>query len=443
MAAALLALAACSRPETARTALIGATVIDGTGSPPRADQVVLIRGATIERVGPRVGFRLPRGTRKVDVSGRWIVPGLIDAHVRARPWSLPRFLAAGVTTVRDLHEPGDSILPLARQSAQPGFPGPRIYAVGAALDHAPAIDPEAVPVPTPDSARRVVDALVLAGVDQLKTLPRMGAALIAAIVDEAAAFGLGVAAHLGVTDAAEAARLGVRTQEHLSGIPEAVLDDPGELVRAHREGRWPGWTAAERTWAGLDSARLAGLAAELARRKVILVPTLIMHDTYARLDDTTVYGAAALAAVPAAERMRWDLPDLVRRAGWTPQDYPRFRAGRLAQDRFLRDFRAAGGRVAVGTDAGDPLLVPGAALHAELALLVQAGLTPMEALVAATAGSAGAIDADSLGRVAAGKVADLLVLDSDPLADIRNLAAIDRVVLRGRFLRPDSIRTAW
>lgn len=101
-----LLLAGCNPAASDGIALVGATLIDGTGGPALTDAVVVVRRGRIESVGERSGFQLPRNTREVDVSGRWIIPGLIDAHAHLKPaisWARPRYLAWGVTTIRDLH----------------------------------------------------------------------------------------------------------------------------------------------------------------------------------------------------------------------------------------------------------------------------------------------------------------------------------------------------
>jgi imidazolonepropionase-like amidohydrolase len=134
---------------------------------------------------------------------------------------------------------------------------------------------------------------------------------------------------------------------------------------------------------------------------------------------------------------------MIARAGWTAADFAAFRRSRPAQDRFLRIFQAKGGRIAVGTDAANQMLVPGYGVHREMQLLVAAGLTPGEAISAATRHGALLVRVDSLGLIAPGKVADLVILEGDPLADIRNTLAIERVMSRGTLLSPDSIRARW
>ncbi len=423
-------------------ALIGATVIDGSGGPPRRDAVVVVQGGRIEEVTGRAEYRPRRRTAEVDVSGKWIVPGLIDAHAHVAPWALTRYLAWGVTTVRDVHGAQDRILALRRRVNSGAVPGPRIYSAGAMLDGRPATYADAIAVDDAARARRAVDRLAVAGVDFVEVHTRVDPPLLQAIVDEAATFKLRVGGHLGLTDALTAARLGVGCIEHLSGIPEAA-GDPAPLYGAHYRSFWLGWTAFERAWAGLDSASLERVAGELSARKVALVPTLVLHETFSRLDDSSVTGEPELRAVPAAERARWDVPGMVERAGLTPSELAAFRSSRPNQDRFVRRFAAAGGLLAAGTDASNQLLVPGFSEHRELELLVKAGLSPAEALLAATRNGALLLRADSIGRIAPGKVADLVVLAADPLADIRNTRKILQVMVRGRLLRPDSLRAAW
>jgi imidazolonepropionase-like amidohydrolase len=147
--------------------------------------------------------------------------------------------------------------------------------------------------------------------------------------------------------------------------------------------------------------------------------------------------------VPATEQRRWNVTDMVKRAGWTAEDYPAFRAARPQQDRFLRMFAAAGGLIATGTDASNQLLIPGYSEHRELALLQAAGFSPQDVLEDATRNGALLLGVDSLGLIAPGKAADLVVLTRDPLADIHNTLAIDRVMSRGTLLSADSIRKAW
>jgi imidazolonepropionase-like amidohydrolase len=436
-------LTACRRSAPDGVALVGATLFDGSGGPVLPNSVVVVRRGRIESVGTRAGFTLPAKTREVDVTGRWIIPGLIDAHAHVEPWALPRYLAWGVTTVRDVHGALDSVLRLRDQVNLGGVAGPRIYSAGAMIDGLPTTYPDAIGANSPRDARKAVDRLVNAGVDLIKVYTRVDPTLLRATLDEARTFNLRVAGHLGLTDAVTAAKEGIGSIEHLSGVPEASMPDASSLYAAHYRGFFPGWTAFERSWAGLDSATLARVAKELADRKVTLVPTLVLHETFSRLDDPAVLSDTMLGEVPELAQARWNVPDMVRRAGWTDQDYPAFRAGRPKQDLFLRLFAAAGGRIATGTDASNQLLIPGYSEHRELELLVGAGFSTRDALLAATRNGALLLGVDSLGILAPGKAADLVILTRDPLNDIRHTLAIDRVMSRGLLLSPDSLRKAW
>jgi len=436
-------LAGCRRAPADGIALVGATLIDGSGGPALPDAAIVVRGGRIESVGTRAGFQLPAQTVEVEVAGRWVIPGLIDSHAHVEPWALPRYLAWGVTTVRDLHGGLDAILRLRHQVNTGALPGPRIYSAGAMIDGLPTTYPDAIGANRPRDARKAVDRLVNAGADLIKVYTRVDPALLKAVIDEASTFNLKVAGHLGLTDAVTAARDGIASIEHLSGVPEACMADASSLYAAHYRGLFSGWTAFERSWAGLDTAAMDRVARELAARHVILVPTLVLHETFSRLDDPGVLQDTMLRAVPQLQQERWNVPDMVRRAGWTAQDYPAFRAARPQQDRFLRLFAADGGRIATGTDASNQLLIPGYSEHRELELLVKAGFSPRDALLAATRNGALLLGVDSLGLLAPGKAADLVVLTKDPLADIRNTLAIDRVMSRGVLLSADSIRKAW
>lgn|SRR6185295_2769089 len=440
----LAALAACAPREKDRIALVGGNIIDVNGGSVLRDGVIVIYQGKVETVSPREGFKIPKTAEEVDVSGKWIIPGLIDSHVHSSRWSLPRFLAFGITSVRDTHGNMDSILALREEASLGGNAWPRVYSAGAMIDGAPATYGDATEVKTAAQARRAVDARAVAGVDFIKTYTRITPELFKALLDEANALNLKVTAHLGLTDAETASRLGVASIEHMTGIPEAANPRGAEKLYAeHRASFFRGWNAFEKSWATLDSTSLARVAATLVDRKVILIPTLVLHDTFSRLDDPAVLLDPDLKSVPDSEIKRWNLPDLKARAGWTDADYVAFRAARPMQDLFVREFRVAGGVIAAGTDATNQMLPPGPTLHTEMALLVNAGLTPSDALRAATINGARLLGADSIGTLAAGKVADLVVLDADPLADIRNTRQVSRVMVRGLLYDADSIRKTW
>jgi imidazolonepropionase-like amidohydrolase len=311
------------------------------------------------------------------------------------------------------------------------------------IDGLPATYPDAIGVSNENEARKGVDRLVSSGAEFIKVYTRIDPPLLRAIIDEARAFNLGVTGHLGMTDAVTAAKAGIASIEHLTGVPEAAVPNPSALFTAHYRGFFPGWTAFERTWASLDSAALTRVANRLAEAKITLIPTLVLHETLSRLNEPGLLRDPALQDVPEAQQREWDVRGFIARTGWTETDFEAFRGSRANQDLFIRQFAAAGGRLAAGTDAANQMLIPGYSEHREMELLVRAGLSPREALRAATRNAAVLIGVDSLGLLAPGKVADLVVLSRDPLLDIRNTRAITSVMARGYLLDADSIRAAW
>jgi imidazolonepropionase-like amidohydrolase len=436
--------AACRAGPKDRIALVGGNVIPGDGKPVLRDAVIVVFNGKVETVAPREGFRIPKSAEEVDVTGSWIIPGLIDGESRASQWAMSRYLAAGVTSLRDAGSQMDSVLALRELVSLGGEVAPRIYSAGAMIDGSPSADTNASAVRTADQARRAVDARAVKPVDYIKIGPRITPELLKPLVDEAGTFNLRLAAQLGLIDALSAARGGIHAIEYLSGIPEAVSGKNAEKIFAeHRAGFYRGWKAAEASWAKLDSTSLTRLAAQLTEAGTILIPSLVVHELYSRLDDPTLMSGGDYATMPDSQVRAWDVVGFRSRTGWTDADLLAFRASRANQELFLRAFRAAGGTLVAGSDATNPLLVPGWALHTELELLVNAGLTPKDAIATATMNAARLLGADSIGSIAPGKVADLVVLKSNPLLDIRNTRTVQRVMVRGQLYRADSLRAGF
>jgi imidazolonepropionase-like amidohydrolase len=435
-------LAACN-PGKGMTAYLGGTLWDGTGSPPVPDAVVIVTpSGHIERAGPADAVRIPRGATLVRVDGKWLIPGLIDAHAHAERWTLPRFLAYGVTAVRDVGGQQDSIVALREETSLGAIPGPRLYIAGAMIDGAPATWPTATAAASEDDARRGIDARALIDATQAKVYAGIDSARLAAIMDEATTLSLPVTAHLGKVDAVRAARMGVRAIEHASGVVEATVPDPASYFLAYDD-FFRGWNLTERGWATLDTAALGHTAEALKQEDVAIVPTLALHEVWAHLEDSTYLVTLDLAGVPPAIQEAWDVPDLIARARLGYDDYLAFRRSRPVQDRFVRGYHQLGGLVAAGSDAPNQLLPPGASLHEELRLLVGAGLSAHDALLAATRNPARLLGVDSIGVVRDSAVADFVILGASPLDDIRNTRSIEAVVARGVYRTRAELRALW
>jgi imidazolonepropionase-like amidohydrolase len=231
--------------------------------------------------------------------------------------------------------------------------------------------------------------------------------------------------------------------EGLSGITQSAARNAPAIIRAH-DLFYAGWTAEEQAWGALDSASTARTAKALAATRVALIPTLAVHEQWAHLDDPARLARPEMADVPAdsANPVR-DVGTLLRRSGWRAQDFAAFRNARARENQFIREFRAAGGVVAAGSGAGSALLAPGTALHEEMELLVAAGWSNVDAVTAATRRGAEVLHTDSIGIIAPGKAADLVVLNANPADSIAAVRHIAWVMTRGRIIHPDSLRAIW
>ena len=438
----LVALAGCGTSGQGVIALEGVTLIDGAGGALKEDAVILIRNGHIQAVARVNEIQIPRGAERINLAGKTVIPGLIDAHAHVERWAAPRYLAWGVTTVRDLHSNNDSALALRNDLNLGAITGPRMFTAGAMIDGVPATYPNATGVATGAEARRAVDQRAVAGVDYLKIYTKITPSLLRPLMDEAKTLRLPVAAHLGKIDALTAARAGVVSLEHMAGVVQAAARDPAVYFRAH-DLFLAGWTTEEQGWTTLDSVALARTARALAQTKVAIVPTLIVHEMLSRLDNPILLRRPGMEDVPDDAASVRSVPGLLRRTGWRPRDFDAFRRARARQNQFVREFKRAGGAIAAGTDAANQLLIPGCSLHEEMALLVEAGLTPLEAISSATRRGAQLLRADSLGVLAPGKVADLVVLNASPVRDIAATRNIAWVMTRGRRVWPDSLRAAW
>src|SRR6267143_1622308 len=267
----LLAITACSKlsdrlgvTRDRVIALEGATLIDGAGGPPKPDVLIIIRNGHIEAIAHVNEIPIPKSAERINLVGRTIIPGLIDAHAHVERWAAGRYVAWGVTTVRDLHGGTDTVLSLKNELNLGSIFGPRMFSAGAMIDGTPTTYPNATGIVTPDQARRAVDQHAVAGVDYLKVYTKITPSLLRPLIDEANKLRLPVAAHLGKTDALTAARAGVVSIEHMAGVVQAATGDPS-YVTAHNT-FLIGWTAEEKGWTHLDSSTIARTARAHAGR---------------------------------------------------------------------------------------------------------------------------------------------------------------------------------
>ena len=418
--------------EPGGLALVGGKLIDGTGSEPVADSVVVIRDGRIEGAGSRDATAVPAGAEVIDVTGKTIIPGLVNLHVHYRggPEDIERQfrtqLYYGVTTGRSIgsDSPEAVAFLLEANAGRPGFP--RAYTAGIGFSHPNGFNASGRNAPaTEEEARAMVRDQVALGVHFIKMwvtdMPEPGLKITpemrTAIIDEAIQNGAVPVAHIDdEADARQLIQAGLQDLLHSTvltfgpgaGVP---VDDPEpsqeflQLALDHGVAFTPTLSIVQNAWHFAEHPEL--------------------------LDDP-----ALRAAFNSDALARWDNPENRAEVVEAPGFEDRRAAFRQIQD-FVKTIHDAGIKVALGNDAGTPNVPFGWGTHHEMEMYVEAGLTPMQAIVAATATGAGQMpplgEAD-FGTLEAGKVADLVVLNADPLVDIRNTLEIDQVMRLGEWV---------
>lgn len=391
-------------PSNNLIAIVGATLIDGRGGSVVTDSVILIRGEHIAAVGKRGSVSIPQGAETVDGHGLTLLPGLIDAHFHIDgDDTLPAlFLSHGVTSLRD---PGQWIEAYAG-ARKVSAPIPRLFLCGPHLDSPPPAYPaDSFIVRDAEETRLAVNRFVDDGASAIKVYFRLPLSLIKVAVETSHARGVPVTAHLEIVDAGDAIRAGVDGIEHATSFGTALMPlRDAEKYRqavlgdnnARREGRYQVWNAID-----FNSSRANALFKLIVDRGTFVSPTLAVFERQKGDKDTTdmhVHGFKQM-------------------------------------ENFVRLVHSAGAKVVVGSHSDVPHAKRGWAYQRELELLVESGLTPMQAIVAGTAENARFFRiADRLGTIEVGKLADLLMVEGDPAKNISDMRRVKRVMLNGRWV---------
>jgi hypothetical protein len=431
-----MVFAAVVRAQSRLIAITNVTIVDGTGAPPRVATVIVENGRIV-RINGRGQGRVPAGATVVDGQSQYLIPGLWDMHVHHiggyddGKKTLPRMVAYGITGVRDMASPVDDILRLRRGSADSTLLAPQIVAAGPILQHPlPFATPPHVRTVTGVDAAQAVDDLQAKGVDFIKVGDTLTRDAYFGIAGEAKRLGLPFAGHLPVSvTALEAAQAGQRSIEHFGSagfrnLLIACSSAEAELISEVRH--------------ALASALAGGPSPdEKLSRSEFLMKLVATYDRrkaaalFAALEKNGTWQVPTFGAV----RTAWD----ARHAQLNPNDAAAADSAAKKTIEMFADMRKAGVKVLAGSDLPVSTAVP--PLHDELVALVRAGMTPMEALQASTRNAA-----EFLGRLAdegtveAGKKADLVLLEADPLADIGNTRRVAAVVLRGRLVSGTELR---
>jgi imidazolonepropionase-like amidohydrolase len=397
----------------ATQAFTGATVIDGTGKAPIADGVVIVRDGKIAAVGPRASTRIPADAERIDLTGKTIIPGLVNAHAHveldaksgtpARKQladQLALYARYGVTTVYSLGDDGVESVKLRDELRRnPGSGTARLWVSGPVLN---ATDPANGRAVVTENARRGVDISKIRIVGP-PTAPIRDPAVYGAMINQSHAEKLRVAAHMFTVD-------------ETKGLVDAGVDVLAHSIR--------------------DKDADPALVATLKAREIGYIPTLTRDLSVFVYESTPDFITDPFFTKEPAYRAA--LAPLL-----TPEAQARVRASATAQEikpalvqakRNLKILSDAGVPIAMGTDTGAPTgRWQGYFEHVELAMMVEAGLTPMQTLVAATGGAARVMRIDdTVGTLQPGRYGDLLVLAANPLDDIKNTRTLEQVWIGGR-----------
>jgi hypothetical protein len=422
------------------------SVIDVASGGTRRDNTVLISGNRITSVGPASSARVPSGARVIDGHGKFLIPGLWDMHVHAflyvfSDFAGPLMIANGVTGARDMGYYIDTTLSWRARIAAGREIGPRLV-LGARAD-GPVNDARFVShVVTEEDGVRAVDTLTRkkdgsARADFIKPYSWVPRAAYFGIAAESKKLDVPFAGHVPYSvSVVEASNAGQRSIEHEDDLMRAcsssdsllrsqmadttTLSTERQVLRIRQQAR-----VLRATYA---PAKCRSVIATLARNHTWVTPTLIVYQPYAHAFDSASTHPELAKYVPGLVKGGW-----ARRASGVTRGDSMVVRSYFSFDR-TRELRDAGVKLLAGTDMPLAFVYPGFSLHYELELLVRSGLTPLEALRAATYNPAEYLGAlDSLGTVAQGKVADLVLLDADPLLDIRNTRRISAVIANGRL----------
>jgi imidazolonepropionase-like amidohydrolase len=426
---ALILTIAAGAQAQAPIAFTHVSVVDATSPTPRTDQTIIVRGNRVAGVGPTATLRVPSNARVIDARGKYMIPGLWDMHVHTSVVAgrrlLELFVANGVTGIRDMAGDWDTLTTWRREIKRGTLTGPRIVASG------PYLEGGDVPIPhiltrTPEEGRAAVDSLARLGVDFIKVHGQLQPATYYAIARRAREKKMVFAGHVSqAVGAANASDSGQKSIEHMLAIPApcTVADSVALRPRFSVQGA-----------IGRCSTRdLAPLYARFVKNRTWVTPTFTAAVEIATWPQHDVPGDTLAHYLPQ------EVVDLAKQIFPMPDSIPpgadsvgkAMLAIRLAQ---AESMRRAGVHIMTGTDSPLRNSPPGFGLHEELLLLTRGGMSPFHALRSATYEPAAYLNMlDSAGTIEPGKLADLVLLDANPLVNITNTRLIRGVVANGRW----------
>jgi imidazolonepropionase-like amidohydrolase len=418
-------------PTTASQAyaIVDVTLIDVERGAAVPGQTVLVAGDRIDRIGPTGQVAVPPGVPVIAGHGLYLMPGLVDAHVHYLDAEVfgRAMLANGVLLVRDMGMPNEYILKLRDQLNQGKLLGPEMVAAGRMLDGDPPMIPSiALGIKTPEEGRAAVRQQAAAGVDAIKVYSKLDRASFLAIVDEAQRLDLGVVGH--VPDSIyieDAVAAGMLESEHFFGFEKVIAKLLGQPVDLSFKGRGADTSYLQRP-SEVKPGELQAAYRRLRDGGLAVCPTIVTFKVMTNV--STFRGESFPHSEMVSQKVRdtwtsqWaqqeDLPDTIWKS-W---------------GQMVAGLHQAGVPLLVGTDLLAPGVIPGYAVHDEMAIWQQVGIPPADVLAAATIVPTQRMGLGArLGSLAEGKQASMVLVRANPLADIRNAQQIESIFLRGQY----------
>jgi imidazolonepropionase-like amidohydrolase len=418
------------------------TVVDVRTGGELSKQSVWIHNATIAGVGQRSGA--PAGAIVVDGTGKYLIPGLWDMHVHLwyKEHQFPLFLANGVTGVRDMGSDLNWVNHWRDEIKAGKLLGPRIQTCGPPVDGQASGDAKlpVLVVRTPNDARETFDRLDYMDVDFVKVLSNVPRDAYFALIERARKWYIPVAGHVPFSvSLMEAIDARQKSVEHMTGVLLACSKHEDKLrsrlLLALEKKDLRLYEKIDGEILGsFDPKKAEELFERMSRYETREVPTLVMLRREMFPEEQDARRSPHLKYISENIRKTWIAPEETEDP--TPESSRAFLVAQYAKlSELLVQMKRAGVKIMAGTDTGDPYTFPGYDLHRELELLVAAGLTPLEALWSATIEPAMYLGAEeSIGTIQKGMAADLVLLDANPLIDIRNTQKIDGVFVDGKYL---------
>lgn len=395
------------KPKEKNILIKNTTIFSGIDSPLLTNTDILTQGKLINKIARNISYQ---EKTIIDGSRYTIIPGLIDSHVHFRPWMPPLFFQFGVTTIRDVGNDPDWIIPLREKEKNGDNALPRIVCYGPLLDGEPAIWGTqwkgSLELHSSKDVRKTLTTLIQKGVDGFKTYCNLPEKLMKEVTRIAKAKNVPVASDLWEVSGRNAAEMGSTSIEHLTGILFPISNDIEKQ-----------------------------LISLFLKNHIIIDPTFIVNDNVSHLDAIGNNDYPNLYLVPREDRDEW--------LNWKTKGFyknldPTFFIEKQKEEeekaKFTIAYHKAGGKVVAGSDTPNPFVIPGYSLHQELQKMVTIGFTPKEALMTATSTAAELLRKENIGTIREGNLADIVLIEGNPLEDISQLKNIRSVIKNGEIV---------